>query len=502
MELVYNVHYDVKMTDNHLPSALTAMEYQANTDPTSDNRLTSHLKSVREQILNMLYVGGTILGTLYMGITFMFSLMNGWQVQRLSFGVVVAFFALATLLRKRFSYDVQVYTVTLTTFIVGVFELIRWGIIGSADIWMIVTVLLATGFRGMRGGMVAYGSIVVVYAIMNVLVQMNIVYYSAIQGEIALSPQAWFSRTVFLLIITAMLIAIIGRLGKLLSEQIEADVRFTEELADRTTALSEEIEKRKGAETALAMALSNLQDLDRLKDDFMDSVSHELRTPIANLQLYHQLIEMRPERAQGYLKTLNAETARLTHIVEQMLYASSVDDIPHSTMVENDLPRLTITALETFQSDLAQRDITLVLPDTTDKNTVLAAPEHVDRLLKNLVDNAVKYTPEGGTIALLIDTPKIDGVYMVRIQLSNTVADFVPEENTHIFDRFVRGTTSLNMGVAGAGLGLPIAVRIAKQYGGNLTMRYDDETETITFSLWMPESGQLRPEQRMRKARA
>lgn len=476
------------------------MQTQADTSTTSqDNRLTSHIQTVREQILSTLYVGGTVLGSLYMGITFMLSLMNGWQVQRLSFGIVVICFAGITIIRKRLSTDIQVIIIILTTFITGVFELIGWGITGSADIWMIITVLLATAFRGMRGGMVAYGAMVIVYAIMNVLVRLNLVYYSTIQGEIAISPQAWFSRTVFLFSIAAMLIVIIGRLAALLTEQIQQDMHFTEELAERTDELSNEIEKRKGAETALAMALSNLQDLDRLKDDFIDSVSHELRTPIANLQLYHQLIEMRPERVQGYLKTLNEETARLNHIVEQMLYASSADDIPHSTMVENNLAGLTVTKLENFQSSLAKRDITLELPEYGDSHTVLAAPEHIDRLLTNLVDNAVKYTPENGTISLAIDKPTIEGVHMVRIQLTNTVEEFVPEENTHIFDRFVRGKTSLNMGVAGAGLGLPIAVHITKQYGGNLTMRYNADAETLTFSLWLPESGQLRPEQRTKK---
>ena len=241
----------------------------------------------------------------------------------------------------------------------------------------------------------------------------------------------------------------------MLRQQLEESHQRRYELAVRSQELTIEMEKREDAELALANVVDHLKDLDRLKDAFIDSVSHELRTPIANIQLYHQLLAMKPEKKDEYLKTLKVETERLHYIVEQMIYASGEDaGLELSTMIEIDLLQVTTTLFKRFQDTISAKNLSLNLPEIEDEFVIQAAPEHIERAIVALVDNAVKYTPRAGEIHLSMLSDETAQPQLIGIRIKNTGDCPSKREQETWFDRFVRGESSLISGVPGAGLGL------------------------------------------------
>src|SRR5690606_22029276 len=110
---------------------------------------------------------------------------------------------------------------------------------------------------------------------------------------------------------------------------------------------------------------------------------------------------------------------------------------------------------------IADCHISLNLPDTTEQFVILASPEHIERAIGNLVDNAVKYTPRNGKIDVQMRCDEVQNMVGIEIQNTSTCPSEI--ERTMIFERFVRGENSLQMGVPGAGLGLSITDQISQK---------------------------------------
>lgn len=458
-------------------------EHQA---PNSEHIQAENFFSIRKQIVDSILLLGTLLGVIT-SVLFAFNISgDSWQISEIALFMLILVWIGITVLRNKIPYSFKAILIIVFMYIVGLVGIVGWGLIGSGTVWLILVVLMSITLYDRHAGLIAYGVVVVTIASVTLLVRFNIIMFVVDFEAYAYSDVQWLTRAGLIILISSMIIASVGRVLDVLEQQIATFQENAKELAQREDDLSFEVRKRQTTEIALADAVTHLKDLDKLKNNFIDNVSHELRTPLANIQLYHQLLAMNPNKTKNYLETLKVETERLNHIVEQMIHASSDEyDMQLSTVIDVDLGEIIQRLFNEHSDVLAKRNIHLDLPDLEAPYLTVAAPGHIYRAIGNLVDNAVKYTPVSGNVTVEMLRDNSLNQAMVGLSISNTGACPSEQEKSQLFERFVRGTSSLEMGVAGAGLGLAISRQIVEKYGGNLSLKC--EQETFIFTLCLPD---------------
>ena len=230
-------------------------------------------------------------------------------------------------------------------------------------------------------------------------------------------------------------------------------VRFAEELADKVAA-----------------ATARLRELDRAKSEFLSVVSHELRTPLTALQGFSELLlrsALPPERAHRCLVYLHAEACALGRIVGDLLDLSRIEvGRPIELRPEAvDLEALMERNVEVFAAEHPEHRFCWT---TTGPSSALHAdPDALDRMVKNLVSNAVKYSPSGGRVALSA-CPAPDEPGMIEVAVEDDGVGIPPDELPRIFDKYVRVPHPETMASRGLGLGLSLVKALAEAHGGRV----------------------------------
>lgn len=203
----------------------------------------------------------------------------------------------------------------------------------------------------------------------------------------------------------------------------------------------------------LLRRLANTLDAQR---QFVADAAHELRTPLAAVRLQAEIAQRATDEAErtGTLEQLRAGLLRASHLVEQLLAMARLDAAPASGSVESvDLLDLAKQAVAEFAPIADDRGLDLgLLPSAA--AAVAGDPGELRTLLGNLVDNALRYTPEGGRVDVRVQQVGNEAVLTV----SDTGPGIPAAERARVFDRFYRGTGVI---APGSGLGLAIVKRIA-----------------------------------------
>ncbi len=255
------------------------------------------------------------------------------------------------------------------------------------------------------------------------------------------------------------------------------------------SALLETLEQRVLARTRdLAEANLRLQELDRLKSEFVANVSHELRTPLTNIRFYLDLLNRgRPEKRPGYIQILEAETNRLYMLIESILDLSRLSAIrAQGTFhpVTFDMGQL---GREIYQNHLPQAmDKGIVLGYSIEKEPLSFSADRnqIIQVMTNLLANSINYTTAGGKVTLVIRS-KAGGV---EIGVDDTGMGIEPEEQPHLFDRFYRGHRVTELGIPGTGLGLSIVKEIVDLHRGEISVQSSPGAGS-RFVVWLPENG-------------
>ncbi|GAP14835.1 histidine kinase [Longilinea arvoryzae] len=273
---------------------------------------------------------------------------------------------------------------------------------------------------------------------------------------------------------------------------------------------SHAFEKAAQAENQVKMAfLSNeladvrqsLEKLDRSKSDFISVAAHELRTPLTLIEGYAAMLEesLEQEAAKGteaqLIRGIHHGTRRLHSIIDDMIDVSLIDNnmltLNHQPVWVN---RLLAVLSEEVRSTLSDRNLSLNLADFEGSNEMIFGdPERLLQLLRNVLTNAIKFTPDGGQI--WIDGRKLPGFLEITIHDSGIGID--QEDQSTIFDKFSRlgdpslhssGKTKFKGG--GPGLGLHIAKGIVEAHNGAIWVDspgYDEKKfPGSTFHILLP----------------
>jgi signal transduction histidine kinase len=231
-------------------------------------------------------------------------------------------------------------------------------------------------------------------------------------------------------------------------------------------------------------SLDSLREVDRLKDEFVAVASHELRTPLA--AVYGAAITLRqhdldPETRDSMLDVIFHESDRLARIVNDVLWASRLESGGLPAVIESCDPAELTEAVVADARRRLPAGSSLELTMTPDLPAVAADPEKLRRVLVNLVDNAIKYSPDGGRID--IELAPSDG--RVRFSVRDQGLGIPEAELERIFDKFHRLDPYLHRGVGGTGLGLYICRELVRQMNGRIWVE-SATGEGSTFSFELP----------------
>ena len=212
--------------------------------------------------------------------------------------------------------------------------------------------------------------------------------------------------------------------------------------------------------------------LERARSDFVATASHELRTPLAAVYgaartLLRTDIEIPGDQRDRFLEIIVSETERLTAIVSQILLAGQLEEgRVDVTTTATDLKPLAESALDSARLR-APEQIELRLEQDGAPAVALADEDKLRQVLVNLLDNAIKYSPDGGDVVVELE----GGNGRVRLAVRDRGLGIPPGEQERIFEKFYRLDPALTRGVGGSGLGLFISRELVSRMGGSLTVR-------------------------------
>jgi len=286
------------------------------------------------------------------------------------------------------------------------------------------------------------------------------------------------TRRRFLLVMAAVLplaVLLAGSGGWLLArralrpvdQMTEAARRISAEHLDErvhTTGTGDELDR---LAATLNDMLGRLDVTFRQIRQFSADASHELQTPLTILQGELEVALRAPRTPDEYRRVLTSaleESKRIARLVEGLLLLSRADAgvlrMDHQAV---DLARLVAEVCEQSQVLAKARGVTLDLEPLTPV-TMQGDPQHLRRLLVNLVDNGLKYTLAGGRVTLALHQ---EGVWAV-LRVADTGIGLAPEEQERVFQRFYQAPTAVSRDVEGSGLGLCIARSIVEAHGGTI----------------------------------
>jgi signal transduction histidine kinase len=276
-----------------------------------------------------------------------------------------------------------------------------------------------------------------------------------------------------------------GRLQRLADRVDRFAVRGAPEPAPAASAAgADEIARLTGAFDAMAARIeaqvAQLEAIDRGRREAVANASHDLRTPLAALQGYLQTLQLKndvlsAEQKAGYLQTAQRHAERLRVLVEQMFALAKLDAPEAAPNRERfSAAELAGDIVQKFQLRAQQSGIALRAEIDADAPALFADIGLIERLLENLVDNALKFTPVGGAVCVQVRTSAAPDAAL-EIAVTDTGRGIAAADLPHVFDRFYRANRgdgeSRSAAESGSGLGLAIVRRIAELHGARLDVQ-------------------------------
>jgi signal transduction histidine kinase len=242
----------------------------------------------------------------------------------------------------------------------------------------------------------------------------------------------------------------------------------------------------------LASSLNNmaisLSSVEGMRRSFIANVSHELKTPMTTIAGFIDGIldgTIPAEKHDYYLRIVSHEVKRLSRLVKSMLDLSRIDNGElRLKPVYYDLTEQVCNILLSFEQRIESKNITVTGLEDCPRADVLADFDLLGQAVYNLLDNAVKFIDEGGTLTLRVTRKDKKVYFLVR----NTGVGLPPHEMPHIFEKFYKSDKSRSLDKNGMGLGLYIVKTVITLHHGEISVR-SVEGEFCEFEFWLPEAG-------------
>jgi signal transduction histidine kinase len=243
------------------------------------------------------------------------------------------------------------------------------------------------------------------------------------------------------------------------------------------------------AAVSIFQDITELRQVDRMKDEFLSVASHELKNPLTVLKGYVQLLlrdsaRVEPAREAQMLGVIDREVNRLTHLINVMLDVSRIQlGALQLVRQSTDLVALARKLLDGLQALSPSHRISF----RTEVDEVVGQwdPLRIEQVLANLVDNAVKYSPRGGAVVVSL----LVGEEEVEVAVQDHGIGILPELQDKVFQKFFRAESRVAEHVAGMGLGLYVCQEIVRAHGGRIWLESEPRVgSTFHFALPLPSS--------------
>jgi Na+/proline symporter/signal transduction histidine kinase len=254
-------------------------------------------------------------------------------------------------------------------------------------------------------------------------------------------------------------------------------------------ALERQSRELEEATAELRAANDRLQELDRLKDEFVSTVTHELRTPLTSIRSFSEILlddpDLPVEERRGFLAIVVQESERLTRLINQVLdlskLESGTDDWRREIVDLRDVVTASVRAQAQVLRDRGVA-VSLELPDDGPPALVTADRDRIMQVMVNLLSNGAKFAdPDHGHVRVEL---RVSGA-TVRVEVEDNGRGIAPGEQQAIFEKFRQSGDTRYGRPAGTGLGLPISRQIVSRLGGSLDVR-SASGKGATFSFTLP----------------
>ena len=245
----------------------------------------------------------------------------------------------------------------------------------------------------------------------------------------------------------------------------------------------------RGEMAQLAAAFNQMSqqvhNLDEARNQFVSNASHELKTPLATMKILLESMiyqdDMPAELRQEFLTDINKEIDRLSSVVGDLLTLVHIDShklrLRREMMVFADTVRESVKRLQPLAHKRGQE----IVVDISDPCEMFADPGKLAQVCYNIIENGIKYTPDGGKITVMLMRMGRDAV----LEISDTGVGIPAEDVEHVFDRFYRVDKARSRDTGGTGLGLSIVQQIIRLHAGSVTVQ-SEQGKGTTFTVQLP----------------
>jgi signal transduction histidine kinase len=221
----------------------------------------------------------------------------------------------------------------------------------------------------------------------------------------------------------------------------------------------------------LAQADAERKRLEDTRRELTAAISHDLRTPLASVRAMLEALSdglvTEPATQQRYLASMRTQIGHLNVMIDDLFELAQLDAGAAALTLQHVAPSdLVSDVFEGMQAQAHERRVTLS-GEVLQPADLLADQQKVERVLANLVSNAIRYTPQGGSVTIRVMGDERDGAWTL-FEVGDTGDGIAAEDIPHIFERFYRGEKSRSRATGGAGLGLAIARGIVEAHGGRI----------------------------------
>ena len=286
------------------------------------------------------------------------------------------------------------------------------------------------------------------------------------------------------------------RLNEFIQRTLETGANRTDEITmlfpdERIFAVQASTVRRFSGQSRLGAVfvfhdVTTLKHLEQVRKDFVANVSHELRTPLTSIKGYIEALldgaKDDPQQCTTFLHILEKHTNRLNDIISDLLALSQIESRQYQWKKEEvNVSDLLEKASSVLRPLAEKKNQTLIITHTENLEPLIGDFEKLALVVINLLDNAIKYTPEGGKITLQADQSS-DGI---EITVSDTGLGIPQKDLSRIFERFYRVDRARSRELGGTGLGLSIVKHIVEAHGGTIAVKSHLEKGT-TFIVTIP----------------
>jgi signal transduction histidine kinase len=260
------------------------------------------------------------------------------------------------------------------------------------------------------------------------------------------------------------------------ARDVRIETAVGDELAELAAAANVMIEQLRAEELARDHS-------DAARRDLVAAVSHDLRTPITSLRLLAAAVEdeiVDGDTRRAYLRRMRTHIDALSALIDDLFEVSRLDAGDISWSLERvPLAELVDEAVDAMRVQAEQKGVTVLVEIPPSLSPAHANPEQVQRVLFNLIQNAIRHTPADGSVVVRAEPagPRVE------VEVSDTGSGIAPEEREHVFTAFYRGGEDAARSGGGAGLGLAVSRAIVEAHGGSIWLAEAPVGTRVRFSL-------------------